>query len=165
MPEPYTAVRPFDREALPPPGAATRRNLAALGILAILTLAGCGGDSLAPRSDRPGPNRSGTTGGGAAAPIVGQWRTVVIVQVPGDVQTWTTTWRFDGGGTCLQTVVTESLAEGFPRTTERACTYTISGFDITITYAGGGELTFEFSFAGFSPDRLVLDGFEYQRVG
>ncbi len=146
-----------------PAGRGTCRGMAALGALALLTLAGCGGDTLAPRPDRPGGNQRGTTGG--ATPIVGEWRNVVIVQVPGDVQTWTTTWRFDNAGTCRQTVVTESLAEGFPRTTDRACTYTTSGSDITIAYAGGGELTFEFSFAAFSPDRLVLDGFEYQRVG
>jgi hypothetical protein len=52
---------------------------------------------------------------------------------------WTTTWRFDAGGSCRQTIVAESLAEGFPRTTERSC-------------------------IGFSPDRLVLDGYEYQRL-
>jgi hypothetical protein len=145
-------------------GRGSHRGIAALGALALLTLAGCSGDPLAPHPDRPGGNQSGTTGGGAT-PIVGEWRTVLIVQVPGDFQTWTTTWRFDSAGSCRQTVVTESLAEGFPRTTIRTCTYTISVSDVTITYAGGGELTFEFSFAGFSPDRLVLDGFEYQRVG
>jgi hypothetical protein len=137
--------------------------MAALGALTLLTLAGCGGDALAPRPDRPGGNQGGTTSGAPA--IVGAWRTVVIVEVPGDIQTWVTTWRFDSDGTCRQTVVTESLAEGFPRTTNRTCTYTIAVSAITITYTGGGELTFEFSFAGFSPDRLVLDGFEYQRVG
>lgn len=138
--------------------------MAVSGALALLTMVGCGGDALAPGPDRPGGDQSGTTGGGATAPIVGTWRTVVIVQVPGDMQTWATTWRFDNEGSCRQTVVTESLAEGFPRVTDRACTYAISGFDITITYADGGVLTFEFSFAAFSPDRLVLDGYEYQRI-
>ena len=93
------------------------------------------------------------------------WRNVSMVQLPGDIQTWTTTWQFDEGGTCRQTIVTESLAEGFPRTTERTCTWTVSGSEVTIGFTGAGTLTFEFSFAGFSPDRLVLDGFEYQRVG
>jgi hypothetical protein len=95
---------------------------------------------------------------------VGTWQTVVVIQVPGDLQTWTTTWRFESDGNCRQTVVSESLAEGFPRTTERTCTFAITGSSIVIGYVGGGELTFEFSFAGFSPDRLVLDGFEYQRI-
>jgi hypothetical protein len=59
--------------------------------------------------------------------------------------------------------VTESLAEGFPRTTVLACTWTITGTQLQIAFAGGGTLVMEFSFAGLSPDRLVLDGFEYQR--
>ena len=60
-------------------------------------------------------------------------------------------------------MVTESLAEGFPRTTDLACTWTITGTQLQIAFAGGGTLVMEFSFAGLSPDRLVLDGFEYQR--
>lgn len=87
-----------------------------------------------------------------------------MVQVPGDVQTWTTIWRFGSDGGCQQTVETESLVEGFPRTTERACTYLTSVGTITIAYAGGGSLTFDYFFASFSPDRLVLDGFEYERI-
>jgi hypothetical protein len=135
-----------------------------LGAIALVLLAGCSAQPLEPGTDRPGGNQTGTSGGGVSASIVGGWQAVVVIQVPGDLQTWTTTWRFDVAGTCRQTVVTESLAEGFPRTTERACTYTTSGSSITIAYTGGGELTFEFSFAGFSTDRLVLDGFEYQRI-
>ena len=131
----------------------------------ILLLAACSGETLEPRPDQPGGDfGSGTSsGGGGAATLVGVWRNVVVIQVPGDLQTWTTTWQFDAGGTCRQTVVTESLAEGFPRTTERACTFVVNGSDVAISFLGGGTLTFPFSFAGFSPDRLVLDGFEYQR--
>ena len=137
-----------------------------LGAIALLVLAACSGDTLAPHPSDPGGNQIGTGGGGGGATttIVGAWQTVVVIQVPGDLQTWTTTWRFDAEGTCRQTVVVESLAEGFPRTTERNCTFTIAGSAITISYVGGGDLTFDFSFAGFSPDRLVLDGFEYQRL-
>ncbi len=135
-----------------------------LGTVALLLVTACSADPLEPRPDEPGGNQSGTSGGGASSTIVGAWRSVVVIEVPGDLQTWTTTWRFDAEGTCRQTVVTESLAEGFPRTTDRPCTFTISGSTITVSYAGAGTLTFEFSFAGFSPDRLVLDGFEYQRI-
>ena len=35
---------------------------------------------------------------------------------------------------------------------------------MAVTYADGATLTFDFSFAEFSPDRLVLDGYEYQRL-
>lgn len=131
----------------------------------ILLLAACSTESLAPGLDRPGSGFGpgvGGDGSGSAA-LVGTWRTVAVVQLPGDVQTWTTTWQFDAEGTCRQTIVTESLAEGFPRTTERRCTWSAGGGQVTITFAGGGTLTFDFSFAGFSPDRLVLDGYEYER--
>ncbi len=106
---------------------------------------------------------SGGGGGGGDASLVGVWLNSVVIQVPGDLQTWTTTWEFDASGGCRQTVVMESLAEGFPRTTVRACTFSTNVGDVTIAFVGGGTLTFAFSFAGFSPDRLVLDGFEYQR--
>jgi hypothetical protein len=105
----------------------------------------------------------GSSAGGGEAALVGTWRTVVVIQVPDDLQTWTTVWRFDAGGTCRRTAVTESLAEGFPRTTERACTWTVSDVQIAVSFAGGDTLAIDFSFAGLSPDRLVLDGFEYQR--
>ena len=141
-----------------------RRSLGFLGAVALLALVACSGDALSPTVGQPGNNTTGAGGGDGSTTIVGGWQTVIVIQVPGDVQTWTTTWRFDAEGTCRQTVVVESLAEGFPRTTERSCTYTISGSSITISYTGAGDLTFDFSFAGFSPDVLVLDGYEYQRI-
>lgn len=131
-----------------------------------LLLAACSGEALAPRFDRPGGGFGpGSSGGGVTtAALVGTWRTVVVIEVPGDIQTWTTTWRFDADATCRQTIVTESLAEGFPRTTSRACTWTVNDGRVAISFPGGGTLTFDFSFAGLSSDRLVLDGFEYQRL-
>jgi hypothetical protein len=115
-------------------------------------------------TERPNGN-SGTSGGdGSTGPLVGTWRTVVVVDVPGDLQTWTTTWRFEAGGDCLQTVETESLAEGFPRVTERPCTFVAGDFEVTIAFTGAGTLVFEYAFAGFSRDRLILDGFEYERL-
>jgi hypothetical protein len=139
------------------------------GLLTLsLLLAGCGGEPVAPTAGLPGGGGGGlnpgsSSGGGAEATIVGTWRNAVVVEVPDDVQTWTTVWRFDAEGTCRHTVVTESLVEGFPRTTERACTWTVNDVQIAVSFAGGGSLAIEFSFAGLSPDRLVLDGFEYQR--
>jgi len=141
-----------------------RSRLGVLGSIAVLALAACSSNPLEPRVDQPGKNNSGTSSSGGSATIVGGWQNVAVIDVPGDVQTWTTTWRFDAEGTCRQTVVIESLAEGFPRTTDRTCTYTISGSTIAISFTGGGDLTFDFSFAGFSPDVLVLDGFDYQRI-
>ncbi|HEU5041924.1 MAG TPA: hypothetical protein VFT84_13925, partial [Gemmatimonadales bacterium] len=113
----------------------------------------------------PGGDRSGSSGGGgSAAALIGTWRNVVVVEVPGDIQTWTTVWEFDADGICRQTVDTESLAEGIPRVTERGCEFTVASDEVTISYVGGGTVVFPFFFAGFSPDRLVLDGFEYERL-
>jgi hypothetical protein len=140
------------------------RGLAAFA-LALTLLAACSGDSFAPSGTLPGTTSgSGTSGAGSGNEfLVGIWLSTVLVEVPGDMQTWTTTWRFDAAGTCRQTLVVESLAEGLPRTTDRACTFAVTGGNVTIAFDGGGTLSFAFSFAGFSPDRLVLDGFEYQR--
>jgi hypothetical protein len=131
----------------------------------ILLLAACNGDPTAPPTGQPGGgNGSGASGGGGGSELVGAWQTVVVIEVPGDLQTWTTTWRFDVAGTCRQTVLTESLAEGFPRTTERTCTWTTNTGEVAISFVGGGTVTFDFSFAALDPNRLVLDGFEYQRL-
>jgi hypothetical protein len=59
---------------------------------------------------------------------------------------------------------TESLSERIPRVAERSCTYLISGDEIAVGFEAGGTLRLDFSFADFSPDRLVLDGFEYERL-
>jgi hypothetical protein len=132
---------------------------------ALLGLAACGGEALGPSTVRPGSNfGTGTSGGGSpSSTLVGTWQAIVMVQVPGDLQTWTTTWQFEAAGTCRETRVTESLAEGVPRTTDLSCTWTSDDTRITVTFVGGGTLVMQFSFAGFSPDRLLLDGFEYQR--
>jgi hypothetical protein len=131
--------------------------------LFLILLPACG-DAGPTGIDRP-DGRSGVSGDdGVTERLVGTWRTVVVVEVPGDMQTWTTTWRFEPDGACHQTVETESLAEGFPRVTERPCTFVARDFDISITFAGGGTLVFEYSFPDFSADRLILDGFEYERL-
>jgi hypothetical protein len=100
----------------------------------------------------------------AAEQLIGTWRTVALVEVPGDIQAWATTWRFEPDGRCIQLVETRSVAEGFLRTTERPCTFVASDFDVSVAFTGGGTLVFEYSFADFSPDRLILDGFEYERL-
>ncbi len=132
----------------------------------MLGLAACSGDPAGPPTGLPdGGNGAGADGGPVrSAALVGDWRAIVVIEVPGDLQTWTTTWHFAAAGDCHQTVVTESLAEGFPRTTERACRWSTNGGQVTIAFTGAGTLTFAFSFAALDPDRLVLDGSEYQRL-
>lgn len=150
------------------PGVLHTGGLPRLGRLALaLSLllsaaAGCGDGPTGTRR----PIDNGGTGGGptGAELLVGTWRSVVVVEVPSDLQTLTTTWRFDEDGGCHYRVEVESQVEGVPRHTERDCTYHASDFEVTVTFVGGGGLELEYGFADFSPDRLVLDGFEYQRL-
>jgi hypothetical protein len=130
-----------------------------------LLLTSCGTDADGPDPFDPRGEQTGTSGGSARdTAILGSWRNVVVVQVPGDIQTWTTIWVFGSDGICRQTVESESLSEGLPRLTLRDCSFVASGDRIAITFVGGGTVEFDYFFAGFSPDRLVLDGFEYERL-
>ncbi len=130
--------------------------------LLLMLLPACGEGGPAGTERLPGDGVSG--GQDAADLLVGTWRTVVVVEVPGDLQTWTTTWRFDADGSCRLVTERESLAEGFPWLTERPCTYLVGDIEITVTFVGGETRELEYAFADFSPDRLVLEGFEYERV-
>ena len=132
--------------------------------LALLLIGTSGCDGGATGTSRPIDN--GGIGGPptGAELLVGTWRTVVVVEVPGDLQTWTTTWRFDQDGGCHRRIEAESMAEGVPHQSDQGCTYLAGDFEVTVTFDGGGILELEYSFADFSPDRLVLDGFEYERL-
>ena len=114
-------------------------------------------------ADRLRPDGT-STGHDPADLLVGTWRTTVVVELPGDLQTWTATWRFDADGGCHLTTERESLPEGLPRITERPCTWTVGGAEVTVVFLQGETLVMEYDFADFSPDRLVLEGFEYERV-
>lgn len=144
-------------------GGRSRPRLGRLALaLSLLLTAACGDGGPTGTGRQHG---GGTTGAPTGAELlVGTWRTTAVVEVPGDIQTWTTTWRFGEDGGCDQIVESESLVEGIPRVTERACTWVAGDFEVTVTFIGGGALELAYGFADFSPDRLVLDGFEYERL-
>ncbi len=132
-------------------------------------LVACGGEARMPTSlggDRP--IGGGQTGGSTtvASALIGVWRNVWVVFLDTDVQTWTTVWTFRSDNTCLIDKTLRSLALEFPQGTLRPCRYAILGTDLGITWtdAAGGAATVPFSFANFSPDRLVLEGLEYERL-
>jgi hypothetical protein len=136
------------------------RRLVGLGML-LLTVA-CGGErSLFAPDYQPG---------GSGRPVrdpavVGTWQAVLLISVETDLQTWTTTWRFDADGRCLFTRVVRSVLEGVDRTTALACTWRTANASIAVTYtdwATTAELPY--TFASSDPDRLVLEGVEYSRV-
>ncbi len=143
-----------------------RHGLGGLGLalsLLLILLPACSDDG-PTGPDRPGGNSATSGAQGPTERLVGTWRNVVVVEIPGDVQAWETTWRFEPDGDCLETVATQSQVEGFPRVTERSCTFVARDIDVTIAFTGGGTSVFEYSFADFDPDRLILDGFEYLRL-
>lgn len=141
-----------------------RRGGLALALSLLLTLLPACSDGGPTGIDRPGGSRGTSGQETATARLAGVWQTSALVEVPGDIQAWTTTWRFEPDGECFQTVETASLAEGVSRVSERTCTFVARDVDLTVTFASGGTLVLEYSFADFSPNRLILDGFEYQRV-
>lgn len=97
--------------------------------------------------------------------LVGEWRNTLIIQLSNDVQRIVTTWLFEADLDCRRTVATFSVLEDREITTMRDCTYQPSGTSIDVLYADATEpVTFSYSLAGFSVDRLVLDGFEFTRV-
>lgn len=139
-------------------------------LLTSLLAAGC--DAPATTAPGPGPGivadaPDGIVGGStadASGTLVGEWQRFDIAEFEQDLVTTTIHWRFEAGGFCQRTITTFSAVEGFPRTTQRDCQYTLGPLEITITFSTGDTGVFPLSFPGFDPDRLLLDGFEYRRV-
>jgi len=155
--------------------SARRRRLGlarSLTLLVALATAACDSpEPTAPEIVATPDFPSGSTGGGGSGTspddvtLPGEWERFDVFQTDVDVVTTTTRWRFAADGTCRRTITTFSLVEGFPRSSARDCTWTTGVLDITITFLGAESATFDLAFAGFDPNRLILDGFEYRRVG
>lgn len=147
-------------------------NAAAL-VLAALALAAVACTDAVPTDPTPitrlPVGQRGQSGGGAGdtpAPegLVGEWEAVLIFEVPGDIVTTRTRWRFDADGACRRTVTTLSAVEGIPLVNVRDCTFDIQPAEIVVAFDGGEIARFDLSLLGL-PDTIVLDGLAYQRVG
>ena len=129
--------------------------------------AGCDGSAVTPTgaggsASGPGGRGSRTTG---SQLLLGTWENTQLIAVPNDFERVITTWEFNSDGTCSHVTVTQSLIEGIPLTRVRNCRYEVPGSVVRVTYAGAPcSVDFDFTFANFSPDRLVLDGFEFERI-
>ena len=126
--------------------------------LLLIACRGGGPTGPLPPSDDSGISDSETPAGRLA----GTWRATALVDVPGDVQAWVTTWEFDRDGACLHTSEVRSVVDTVPRVTERRCSFTADGTVITIAYTGGPTLPLNYTLV--SADELILDGLTYGRV-
>lgn len=107
----------------------------------------------------------GPNGGGVPSMLVGEWRNRLIIEMVGDFQTVTTTWRFRADRSCQQVVESFSALEGFSRTTTRDCSFVVGNFFLDVTFTDRpGSTRFDFSFTDFGATRLVLAGVEFGRV-
>ena len=81
------------------------------------------------------------------------------------LQTVTTTWALNPGGTCQRRIITYSNLVGSSDTTTRGCTFRMANFAIDVTFSGAtGPVRYPYDFPGFSPTRLLLGGVEYQKL-
>ena len=97
--------------------------------------------------------------------LVGAWKTVLVIFLDEDVQTWTTVWRFESAGACRLVKTSFSLLEGFPRTDDRPCTFTVQGSEIVADFpATSQRMRMRWDLVGVSQDRLRLEGVDYERV-
>ena len=139
--------------------------------LLALSLA-CDSGPAAPELDGSLPFGEGTTGTGAggngpgssSGTIVGEWERFEAVAVNADIVTTTIHWLFDADGTCVRVITSMSANEGIPRSQIRECSWRIGPAEITLRLGTDPEATFPLEFGGFDPNRLILDGLEYQRV-
>jgi hypothetical protein len=108
----------------------------------------------------------GGGGGGATGPLVGSWETTFVVQTSSDIQRHTVRWSFRSNGTCGRAVEIYSVFEDRTLTSSVSCTFQSGGGQVAITYEGrSSDVNFSWTLENFSPDRLILDGVVYDRVG
>jgi hypothetical protein len=97
--------------------------------------------------------------------LVGVWKNVIVIFLDEDVQTWTTVWRFESAGACRLSRTSFSLLEGFPRTSDRDCTFTVQGNEIVAAFPATSQtMRMPWDLVGVSPDRLRLEGIIYERI-
>jgi hypothetical protein len=97
---------------------------------------------------------------------VGSWETDFVIQTSNDVQRHTVTWTFSASGSCRRVVEIYSVLEDRTLTSAVNCSFRSGGGQVDITYEGrSSAVTFGWTLEHFSPDRLILDGVTYDRVG
>jgi len=132
-----------------------------VGVVGLTLLVGCGGERSLFAPER---QTAGSGGPSLDDALVGQWESVLLIDVPGDLQTWTTDWIFNADATCRLTRVVRSLVEGTPRLTIRDCRWKSANFSVTATYADQTVSVMSYSFPLLDRQRLLLEDVPYDRV-
>jgi hypothetical protein len=135
-------------------------------MMLLLGFSGCSGTPRDPTQFlQPGDGTGQTGNGGGTSALVGSWRATLLVVVPTDTQTWSTTWQFHADGTCRFSREITFFAGGIAQVRERDCTWTTSGATLTAVFLDTGEsYPMPWQFQGLASTILVLEGLEYRRV-
>lgn len=96
---------------------------------------------------------------------MGRWLNTLVLTVGGDLQRIDTTWEFGPDGDCNRSVVTLSIQSDRRWFSDRDCRYSVRDNQLIVRYDDAtADVTFSFSFPGFSPDLLLIDDFAFDRV-
>ena len=125
-------------------------------LAACTTLAACNGR----RSPTGIGGGGGTSGSTLASALPGAWVRTVVIQTADDVLSSETLWIFASDGACERRLTTTSVSAGFSDTVTSACTWEATGPAVSITFSGGGTVSFSAAVHGNS---LFLDGVEFRR--
>lgn len=129
-----------------------------------LALTGCGGDARSPLDISEGADRPSGRSSSTSA-VVGTWQVTLLVAVAGDLQEWTTRWRFGPDRTCAFDRTTLSLVEGVRRTVSRTCSWIDRGTAVEVRYDDTGlTQSLPYEVPAFDRRRLILEGVEYHRI-
>ena len=113
-----------------------------------------------------GGGNGGGGGGGGGSVLLGSWQTHFLIQTSNDIQRHSVSWTFNTGGSCQRVVEIYSTLQDQTLTTTVNCTFRSGGGQVDITYEGrSSAVTFSWTLEHFSPDRLILDGVTYDRIG
>ena len=140
-----------------------------LPLVLVLAVAACEGavrDPVGLGNGGGGPLVGGGGGGGGGGVLLGTWQTHFLIQTSNDIQRHTVTWRFGSGGACRRVVEIYSTLEDQRLTTPVDCVFQSGNGQVAVTFEGrSSAVTFSWSLEHFSPDRLILDGVTYDRIG
>ena len=135
-----------------------------MALLLAVLISSCTSDTASLfENERMGP---GQGSGSDESLLVGDWQVELFIAVEGDVQIWETTWSFREDLTCVYTQRVRSVLDDIITVEIRPCTWSTSSSVLRIVFTDtGGQLDLPYRFVLGRRDRLILEGFEYVKLG